>query len=319
MPAWRFNALSTILTFILPATFCARGNFDIVHAQGLCGLRHNVITAHFCQAGWFAALERENVRLDWKQKVAQCLVSPLEARAFSRADCEVIAVSRRVAADLHDYYGCKSNITVTYHGVDLDRFHPRNHLEFRDVLRAEIGADRNAFLALYVGDVKKGAIPAIRSVAKTDDVQLLIVTSSKTEDCRQLAQKLGISNRVMFHPLTKQIERIYAGVDALVFPTLYDAYGMVISEAMAAGLPVITNSAAGAAEIITTGINGILTASAWDDDAISRELRRLRDDEQLCRELGSAARKTIERYSWDQVASDTLQVYRRILSRTKYL
>src|SRR5438270_7123410 len=48
VPAWRANALATIASFVLPATVLVRGNFDIVHAQGLCGLRQNVVTAHIC-------------------------------------------------------------------------------------------------------------------------------------------------------------------------------------------------------------------------------------------------------------------------------
>ena len=49
IPAWRRNALASILSFIVPATVLVRGHFDIIHAQGLCGFRHNVATAHFCQ------------------------------------------------------------------------------------------------------------------------------------------------------------------------------------------------------------------------------------------------------------------------------
>src|SRR5262249_54992925 len=51
--AWRRFALTSCLSFIVPATLGVRGNYDIIHAQGLCGLRHNVATAHFCQPAWY--------------------------------------------------------------------------------------------------------------------------------------------------------------------------------------------------------------------------------------------------------------------------
>src|SRR5436305_10347716 len=46
IPAWRSNAFTTILSFLVPATLQRLRGFDIVHSQGLCGLRQNVITAH---------------------------------------------------------------------------------------------------------------------------------------------------------------------------------------------------------------------------------------------------------------------------------
>ena len=52
IPALRTTALTTILSFVLPATILARGRFDVIHSQGLCGLRHNVATTHFCQPRW---------------------------------------------------------------------------------------------------------------------------------------------------------------------------------------------------------------------------------------------------------------------------
>ena len=60
VPAWCASALASILSFVLPATAMVRGRFDIVHAQGLCGLRHNVATAHVCQPGWYDALVQAN-------------------------------------------------------------------------------------------------------------------------------------------------------------------------------------------------------------------------------------------------------------------
>src|SRR5262249_1644899 len=56
VPAWRANALTCVLSFTVPATLMTRGPFDIVHAQGFCGLRQNVVTAHICQGAWGDAM-----------------------------------------------------------------------------------------------------------------------------------------------------------------------------------------------------------------------------------------------------------------------
>ena len=57
----------------------------------------------------------------------------------------------------------------------------------------------------------------------------------------------------MIEPATHTVERYYAAADVFVFPTPYDAFGMVLTEAMACGLPVITTTAAGAAELVAHG------------------------------------------------------------------
>ena len=57
VPAGAANVVATLLTFLLPATWMVRGKqFDIIHAQGVCGLKQNVVTAHICQSAWVAAM-----------------------------------------------------------------------------------------------------------------------------------------------------------------------------------------------------------------------------------------------------------------------
>ena len=56
IPALRRPQLAKVLSFILPGTFLVRGKFDVIHAQGLCGLRHDVATMHFCTPAWYDSL-----------------------------------------------------------------------------------------------------------------------------------------------------------------------------------------------------------------------------------------------------------------------
>ena len=121
-----------------------------------------------------------------------------------------------------------------------------------------------------------------------------------------------MADRVSFRPFSKQIERFFAAADVFVFPTFFDAYGMVISEAMASGLPVITSRAAGAAELIEHGESGWLTADPWDPDQIAEGLRTLAADPGLRQRMGAAARSKIEAYTWDRVAEQTMAVYREV-------
>jgi glycosyltransferase involved in cell wall biosynthesis len=89
---------------------------------------------------------------------------------------------------------------------------------------------------------------------------------------------------------------------------------MVISEAMATGLPVITSRTAGAAELITHGLDGWLTDDPWDVEAVTAGLRELAGNPARREAMGASARRTIEAYSWDVAAERTMDVYREIVN-----
>jgi UDP-glucose:(heptosyl)LPS alpha-1,3-glucosyltransferase len=315
IPAWRGNALASILTFIVPATVLVRGKFDVIHAQGLCGFRQTMATAHFCQTAWFDGLAREGVRLTWRQQVFRRLVTGLERRALCQAGTRrVIAVSNRVKENLAEYYGRTEGVEVVYHGTDTATFRPENRDIFRAETRAAIGVPEGRFLALYVGDLKKGGAAAIRATARTPGITLLLLSGSDTTACRAVVEEENVADRVIFHKHSKRVEAFFAAADCFVFPTVYDPFGLVITEAMASGLPVITSRTAGAAELITPGVDGLLTDKPWDVDGIASHLALLRDDQGLRAKIGGAAARTIQPHTWDRTAEQTLAVYRGLVA-----
>jgi glycosyltransferase involved in cell wall biosynthesis len=124
------------------------------------------------------------------------------------------------------------------------------------------------------------------------------------------AVALGIANRVIFCPASSRVERFYAAADAFLFPSPYDAFGMVVSEAMATGIPVITSRQAGASELITRGVSGFVN-DAWDIDAMAADLRALVADPGLREAIGESGRAAVANQTWDAVAAETLAVYQR--------
>jgi UDP-glucose:(heptosyl)LPS alpha-1,3-glucosyltransferase len=148
-------------------------------------------------------------------------------------------------------------------------------------------------------------------------VRLVLVSGSDATADRAVAEAEGVAGRVTFVPATRQIHRHFAAADLFVFPTLYDPYGMVISEAMATGLPVVTSRAAGAAEIITHGVDGWLTDGPWDVDQIAAGLGALAADAGLRARMGAAARAAVEAYTWDRAADQTMAVYREVLAEKR--
>jgi UDP-glucose:(heptosyl)LPS alpha-1,3-glucosyltransferase len=263
-------------------------------------------------------MARAGVSLSWRQRVFKLLVTGLEKRALTQAATRrVIAVSERVKTDLARYYGRTEGVEVIYHGTDTVLFHPNNRDRFRAQIRSKLGIAGGQFLALYVGDLKKGAAAAIRATAKARGVTLLVLSGSAYAPYRRLAEEEGVAGRVLFHAHSKQVEAFFAAADALVFPSIYDSFGLVITEAMAAGLPVVTNRMAGAAELIRDEVDGLLTQQPWDVPAIAEHLERLRDDAGLRERLGAAARARVEPFTWDRTAAQTLAFYNGLVSETK--
>jgi UDP-glucose:(heptosyl)LPS alpha-1,3-glucosyltransferase len=315
VPAWRANAFTTVLTFALPATLQPGWDFDIVHSQGFCGFRGNVFTAHICNRAWHLALQKLEGGATFRETVFNAFGTTLERMLYRFArHSQVIAISNRVAGDLVRCYRTPLPISVIHHGVDLEVFSPDLKARWRPELRAEYGLADDEPVFLYVGDLRKGARRCIQALAELERGTLLFVSRSQSEPYRQIAQAAGLAReRALFLPPTNRVERIYAAADALLLPTPYDAFAMVVSEAMACGLPVVVSREAGASELIEHGVNGLLLENAASVPELAAHLRSLAQSRSFGARLGSAARRTVESRSWDVVASQTMQVYQQAL------
>lgn len=309
VPAWRLNALTTVLSFIVPATFQIGSGFDIIHSQGFCALRGNVFTAHIVNRAWHRALEKLEGGVTAKEKIFNAIGTTLEYVTYRFTRGEVIAISKRVAEDLVSMYHCRAPIQVIHHGVDLDVFSPANRTKWRGDIRRELGLSDEEMLFLYVGDLRKGAGQCIQALVQIERGKLLLVSRSRTAPYERIAETAGVTDRVLFHGPTGEIEKFYAAADAFVLPSPYDAFGMVVSEAMASGLPVIVSREAGASELIQHGVNGLLLNDVSSVSELARHMRSLEQDRRKAVEIGCAARKSVEPMTWDKIAIETMRVY----------
>lgn len=316
VPAWRANALTTVLTFALPATFQISGGFDIIHSQGFCGFRGNILTGHICNRAWHLALLKQG-GVTFRESIFNAVATTLEYTTYRFArHSAVVAISERVANDLIRFYHCPAPIHVIHHGVDLEQFSPANRQLWRMEVRARHGIADGEVLFLYVGDLRKGASHCIQALSQLERGRLLFVSRSSTADYQRMAEEAGVGSRVVFQGPTDQVERFYAAADALLLPTPYDAFAMVVTEAMACGLPIVVSREAGVSELIRHGVNGLLLDDANSVCELAGLMQSLLDDPGRRLALGREARKTVESMSWDSVAEQTLQVYRELLENS---
>jgi UDP-glucose:(heptosyl)LPS alpha-1,3-glucosyltransferase len=110
----------------------------------------------------------------------------------------------------------------------------------------------------------------------------------------------------------------YGAADLFVFPTLYEAFGLVITEAMASGLPVLVSASAGAAEdLIRDGQDGILISDPHDSAEVAAKIRMITDSWELRTTLSSLGRLRVLQTGWEQYGSQLLKVYDEALARKK--
>lgn len=127
----------------------------------------------------------------------------------------------------------------------------------------------------------------------------------------KLAEKLQISDRVVFMGFQSQVEDIYLGASVFAFTSSSEGFPNVIGEAMAGGLPVVAfDCIAGPSDLIQDGYNGYLVP-LFDTETFESRLDLLIRDEKLRRELGSNARASIKKFSSNDINE---KIYKFIIS-----
>jgi UDP-glucose:(heptosyl)LPS alpha-1,3-glucosyltransferase len=229
----------------------------------------------------------------------------------------VICNSAMVKNEIMEYFGVPAEkLHVIYSGVDTAAFHPRLKEQHRAGIRRQYAIPDNAPLFLFVGSgfERKGLAAVLRALEIVSDAHLLIVgTDKKLRAYQRLAKSAGLSQRTYFVGGQQDTAPFYGAADAFVLPTLYDPFPNAALEAMAAGLPVITSTKSGAAELIADGRNGFV-CDALDIPALARCMTTLTQSA-TAKNMGEAARVTVEPYTLESMSSALVSLYQQLLAR----
>lgn len=226
----------------------------------------------------------------------------------------VICNSRMVKDEILDYFKIDADkLRVIYTGVDTEEFHVRLR-QHRQAVRGKLGIPQQATVFIFVGSgfQRKGLMQAIECLARLPDAQLLVIGKDKRMGkFRRRAARLGLARRVHLLGVQRGVGPFYGAADVLILPTLYDPFPNVVLEAMAVGLPVITSTRCGGAELVTEGINGYV-CDALDLDALCCAMRQV-TDKAHCEQLSHEARRTAELYTLDAMRQNLDQLYGELL------
>jgi glycosyltransferase involved in cell wall biosynthesis len=278
-----------------------RAELDVVLANGgITWAKGDVILVPFVHSAWLRSpLHISRVRRDFYgfyQWLYTLWNAGWEKKAFRQAQV-IVAVSNRVKKELLDIDVPEEKLRVFMCGVDLQEFSPG----YTD--RRKFGLPEQVPLALFVGDIRinrKNLDTVLHALTQVPELHLAIM-AAEDSSYPQLAKELGLDARVHFLEPQLPVSEVMRAVDLFVFPSRYEPYGLVVIEAMASGLPVITTATTGAAEVVTPEC-GIVLSDSEDTDALAQALSTLANEPELRNAMGKAARSIAEQHSWASMA-----------------
>ncbi|MEA5504078.1 glycosyltransferase family 4 protein [Halotia wernerae UHCC 0503] len=295
-----------------------RPDFDLVKVNGaITTVAADVNAVHFVHSSWLQSPAHiSRLRPDvygFYQWLYTVMNARWEKQAFQKAKV-IVAVSEKVAEELVNIGVPCSRIRVIVNGVDLQEFAPG----VGD--RQKLGLPKDVTLALFAGDIRtprKNLDTVLHALAKVRDLHLAIVGSTEGSPFPELAASLGLSERVHFLGYRRDIAEIMRAVDLFVFPSRYEACTLVLLEALASGLPVITATTTGGAELVTPEC-GIVLPDSDDTEALAKALLSLVSDRLLMQQMGKAARLVAQQHSWTTMAQTYIDLFEELIKHEEY-
>ncbi len=295
------------------AAWLRRNEIDLVHAHmfraEVIGIRAAVAAA---TPVIMATVHSSRVRSDADQAELARLTPQVDRLIVPSASIEhKVRCEGRAGAEF----------SVIPNGVDLSRF--SSPLPFC-ALRNELGIPRSAFLMGVVArlEPEKGhrflvaAMPAI--IDAVPEAWLMLVGEGSEREslaARVAALPSPARERVILTGRREDISAVTADLAVAVLPSLREAQGISILEAMARGVPVVASAVGGIPEVITDGVDGLLVPPA-SPPSLADALVRLARSPELRATLGAAGRRTVaERFSIDAMVRRVESVYEEELAR----
>ena len=223
----------------------------------------------------------------------------------------------------------EKKIRVVYNGIDPEKYSPdRVKPEEAKNLRRSLGIEDDEYMILFLGrlnwvkgaDVLLHAMPEILS--RVPKAKLVIVgLGDQQEMLKHETQRLDLTKNVIlkyeFLPEDVKI-KYYAASDVCVFPSKYEPFGIVCTEAMSMGKPVVVGArgVSGLREqVVPSGPNQCgFHINPYDPSDIAKFVSILLEDDDLRRRCGENARnRVLKFFTWNSVAENTIRVYNEIV------
>jgi glycosyltransferase involved in cell wall biosynthesis len=234
----------------------------------------------------------------------------------------VIVCSQFMKSEVNKYFNTPADkVDVIFNGVDAQKF------EF-DWTPADRATWRTKFalpdekIVMYVGRfVREKGIHVLLNaasavLAQEPDTKFVIVGGGHREHFEKFVRWYGLEQKVLFTGFmaNRSLHQVYRVADVAVFPSLYEPFGIVALEGMAAGAAVVASDAGGLREVVVHDETGT-TAYAGSAESLAWAVLRVLRDPKSAEKMKEAARERLyTEFSWRGIAEQTKAVYERVWS-----
>jgi glycosyltransferase involved in cell wall biosynthesis len=286
-----------------------RAEFDLIQVNGaITSAPSDVNAVHFVHSSWLkSAAHPIHQYRDLYGAYQWCYTSLnaiWEKQAFQQAR-QIVAVSEQVKQELVAIGVPEPKIRVIFNGVDVREFQPGSRDRYRLNLPVAVP------LALFVGDIRlnrKNLDTVLHALVRVPKLHLAVVGSIEGSPYPALTQRLDLGDRVHFLGYRRDLPDLMRGCDLFVFPSRYEACTLVLLEAMASGLPIVTAKTAGGSEIVTTECGAVL-ADPEDTAGLALLLQQLTHDPERRHQMGRAARAIAQEHTWSSKAQAYVKLF----------
>jgi glycosyltransferase involved in cell wall biosynthesis len=228
-----------------------------------------------------------------------------------------IAVSQFVSDRLQLYGVDPARITVVHNGIDVERFSP--DANDREVWRKQygLGADETAILTVGRLDPIKGVATVVHAcgelMKRGTPFRLFIAGKGPLEsELKTLSAQLGMADRTVFLGHVQNPLSLFRAGDVFTLASQGEAFGLVLAEAMACGLPCVGSRCGGIPEVIDEGHTGLL-ATPGDPHSFADAYERILQDHPLRTAMGKeGVVRARSRFNIDKAVQDTIAVYEEV-------
>lgn len=202
-------------------------------------------------------------------------------------------------------------------GVDFSRLDSATP-EDGAALRAELGIPADAFVLIYPAEfsANKSQRVLIEAMAMLPENTVLVLPGNGAllEECRTLADRLGLKNRVLFPGYVSDVARWYRMSDIAVAASRKEGLPFNVMEAMYCGLPVVASAVKGHTDLIEDGVTGLLYPYG-DAKACMAQVQRVMDDETIRHQLSERGRVSVPRFDLYAVLPELMCRYGMMISQ----
>jgi len=236
---------------------------------------------------------------------------------------KIISVSPMVAREFKAIGVPQEKIAIIPNGIDLEEY---KQLPMGDLFRKRLDIKENEKVVLTVGRLEKikgfqYLIKALPSIIKEVGSTKLVIAGPDFNygaTLKKLTEETNVQDHVIFYgPINgKEKFEAFSAANIVAVPSLYEGFGMLLLEAMAAGKPLVATNTGAAPEIIQNGKNGIL-ANLGNVEDLAGKIIKLLSDDQLMYLISQESRRTVEAFDWGKVSEQIHKLYIDCLSSAK--